>query len=256
VRERPGARPIRLPLAGWLAILALASPARAARDDLPPAPRRWVTDTAGLLSEGARDQLDARLEAYERQTGKQVVVHVGKTLDGVPIEDFAVRAFEAWGIGKKGRDDGLALFVFAEDRKLRIEVGYGLEGVVPDAIASRVISDVIAPRLRAGDADGAIGAGVDALLAAIEGRPVEGLVAAQAERPPPSRGMSGLEKLAAFVVACVFLFILVTNPRLALWLLINMMASGGRRHGGGGGGFGGFHGGGGRSGGGGASGGW
>ncbi|HZA12877.1 MAG TPA: TPM domain-containing protein, partial [Myxococcaceae bacterium] len=117
----------------------------------PPAPSRWVTDTVGFISESTRRGLDARLERYERDTGRQVIVWIGGSLGDEVLEDWAARTFEAWGIGKKGKDDGVALFVFARDRKLRIEVGYGLEDVLPDLIASRIIQEEAVPRLRAGD---------------------------------------------------------------------------------------------------------
>jgi uncharacterized protein len=219
-----------------------------------------VTDEAGFLSASTRSALDARLEAYERQSGHQVLVYVGRTLDGRPIEDFAVRAFEKWRVGRKGIDDGMVLFVFAEDRELRIEVGYGLEGQVPDLVASRIVNDVVVPRLREGERDGAVTAGVDAMLAAIEGKeppaPTRGAV--ESQRPPPGLGIGG--KIVVGLVVLLFLILFATNPQLALWLLINMLASSGRGHhrGGwsGGGGGGGFSGGGGRSGGGGASGRW
>jgi uncharacterized protein len=106
-------------------------------------PTRWVTDSAGFLSEGARQELDSRLETYQRQTGHHVLVWIGRTTDGIPLEDFTVRAFAAWQVGRKGLDDGLVLFVFSDDRKVRVEVGYGLEGQVPDAIASRIIRETI-----------------------------------------------------------------------------------------------------------------
>src|SRR5262249_2569898 len=131
---------------------ALASPrgASAAEAPLPPAPTRWVTDAAGFLSPSARAEIDARLEAVERATGHQVVVWIGDTIGTAPLDDWAGRTFAAWKGGRKGIDDGLAMFILAADRKIDIEVGYGLEGQVPDAIAARVIRDVMTPRLRAG----------------------------------------------------------------------------------------------------------
>ena len=89
----------------------------------------------------------------------------------MPIDDWANKAFVAWGVGRKGHDDGVAMFIFSDDRRLRIEVGYGLEGNVPDARAGRIIQNDLAPRIRAGDRDGAVQAGVDALIAAIGGAP-------------------------------------------------------------------------------------
>jgi len=226
-----------------LAVLAAAAP-------VPPAPTRWVEDQAGFLSSPARAALDARLEGYERATGHQVVVWIGTTLGGTPLDDWAVRAFAAWKIGRKGLDDGVAIFIFADDRAIDIEVGYGLEDKVPDAIASRIIREVMAPRVRAGDRDGAVTAGADAVLAAIEGRPWTGSPAATSSEREPSLVAWILGGLAAIA----FLIFAITHPRMAMLLLWTFMARG--RHGGGGFGGGGFGGGGGRSGGGGARGGW
>jgi uncharacterized protein len=230
-----------------------ASPAAAV---IPPAPVRWVEDHAGLMSSAARAALDARVEAYEHATGHQVVVWIGKTLQGAPLDDWAVRTFAAWKLGRKGIDDGVAIFVLADDRAIDIEVGYGLEDKVPDATASRIIREIMAPRLRAGDADGAVTAGADAVLTAIEGRPWQGGQGGPAS--PRDTTPSLLTLLIGGAVGVVVLILLVTHPQLALWLLWSIIASGRRGGGGfgGGGGSGGFGGGGGRSGGGGARGGW
>jgi len=138
-----------LMIALWTAGSALAAGA-------PPSPTRWVTDAAALLSHETRAALDARLEAYERTSGHQILVWISDSTDGAPVEDFAVRAFKEWKVGRKGLDDGLVLFIFSRDHRSRIEVGYGLEGVVTDAQATRLLDDVLAPRLRAQDADGAV----------------------------------------------------------------------------------------------------
>jgi uncharacterized protein len=247
-------------VAKTLAPLVLAGVAlvpSGAQAAVPPVPTRWVTDAAGFLSEGARQSLDARLEAYDRQTGHQVLVWIGRTTGGEPVEDFSVAAFKAWRPGRKGIDDGVVLFILSEDRKVRIEVGYGLEGQVPDAIASRIIREAIVPRLQADDRDGAVTAGVDALLAAIEGQAPT--AAPTTEEPAPERPYAGGqralstgEKLIIALAVVGFLILLVTNPSLAIWLLFSMFSGGS----GGGGGGGGFSGGGGRSGGGGATGSW
>src|SRR5205823_2012666 len=122
------------------------------------------TDSAGFMSPAAASSLDSRLAAYQRSTGHQLIVYIGQTTGDAPIDDWAVRAFQKWKVGRKGIDDGLVLFIMAADRKLRLEVGYGLEGQVPDAIAIRVIDDVIVPRIPAGDRDGAVNAGMDAVM--------------------------------------------------------------------------------------------
>lgn len=245
----------RAGLAGWL-FAGAALLAGQARADVPPAPTRWVTDPAGFLSEGARQELDGQLEAYQRQSGHHLLVWIGRTTGGLPLEDFTVQAFAAWKVGRRGLDDGLVLFVFSDDRRLRVEVGYGLEGQVPDAIASRVIRETLVPGIQSGDRDGALRAGVAALIAAIDGRaqaPAPG-AAPSPERPPPAPRPLGTGQMVLMaVLALAFLVLLVTNPSLALYLAFTVL-SGGR--GGGGSGGGGYSGGGGRSGGGGASGSW
>ena len=230
------------------ALLALAVAA------IPPAPSHWIEDHAAFLSPATRDGLDARLASYERATGHQVVVWIGHTLDGSPLDDWAVRTFAAWKVGRKGLDDGIAMFILADDRKIDIEVGYGLEDKVPDAIASRIIREVMAPKLRAGDRDGAVTAGVDTLLAAIEGKPWSAPAPA-AQRP--GEAPSTWEWIGIAVLVILGLGLIVRHPRLALWMLASTFGRGWFGGGGFGGGCGGgFSGGGGRSGGGGARGGW
>jgi len=216
---------------------------------IPPMPARWVDDPAGFLSPSARSALDERLERYEHETGHQIVVWIGKTLEGAALDDWAVRTFAAWKVGRKRLDDGIAVFVFADDHAIDIEVGYGLEDKVPDATASRIIREVMAPRLRSGDLDGAITAGTDAVLAAIEGKPWAGT---SATAPPMERAPSFARWILGGLAMIAFLILAITHPRMAMFMLWTVMA-GGRRNGSGGGGFGG---GGGRSGGGGARGGW
>jgi uncharacterized protein len=222
------------------------------RAEVPAAPARWVTDAAGFLSAGARDELDGRLEAYQRQSGHQLLLWIGPTTGDVPLEDFTVSAFAAWKVGREGLDDGLVLFVFADDRKLRVEVGYGLEGEVPDAVASRILREAILPRVEAGDRDGAMRAGIAALIAAVEGRAgasESGVGAAPDDASPPARGWRslGIGRIVLIGLGVIaFLILFATNPGLAVYLLFSVL-SGGR---GGGGGGGGYSGGGGRGGGG------
>ena len=146
------------------AILALGAILHGAETPIPEAPTQWVTDTANFLSPEAVQTLNAGLRQFEQRTGHQVIVYIAPTTGGVPIEDWAVRAFQKWKVGRKGLDDGLALFIMPQDRKLRIEVGYGLEPVIPDAIASRVINEVMMPRIQAGRPDEAVTAAIRSLL--------------------------------------------------------------------------------------------
>jgi len=208
------------------------------------------------MSTDALRSLDMQLEAYERTSGHQLLVYIGKTTGGVPIEDWAVRAFQAWRVGRKGLDDGLALFIMSEDRRLRIEVGYGLEGQVPDAMASRIVSDVIVPRVQAGDRDGAVASGMDAVARTLTGRGLsESPVAQRGERGRERKPLTIGQLIFFGIVGVLFLVLLATNPGLAIYLVASILSGNreGSYRGGGGGGFGG---GGGRSGGGGASGSW
>lgn len=128
-----------------------------------------VTDNAGILSAGALKTLTENLKAHEDKTGNQVAVLTIPTLDGEGIEEYAVRVFEAWKLGQKGKDNGVLMVVVPEDRRMRIEVGYGLEGTLTDLMAGRVIEHVMAPRFRNGDYDGGITEGAAAIVKVLEG---------------------------------------------------------------------------------------
>jgi uncharacterized protein len=139
---------------------------------VPSFPSRHFDDRAGIVSPASAGRLDARLRAYEAESGRQVYVSIFAELPSPSLEDFCVRTATAWRVGRKGLDDGVILFAFVRQRKLRIEVGYGLEDRIPDAIAKRILEEHVAPRLAAGDVDGGFEAGVAAILAAAEGRPL------------------------------------------------------------------------------------
>jgi len=248
-------------LAGVFSI-TLASPSWSAETPIPPSPTTWVTDTVGLLSPATKDSLERRLSAYNAPTGHQIIVWIGSTTGDAPLEDWTIRAFTKWKVGRKKLDDGLALFMFTQDRKVRIEVGYGLEGTVTDAIASQIIRNEIVPRMRAGDPDGAVTAGVNALLATIGGE--------AGASPRPYGGQSGSDTSWWWGLAVVFLIFAIVMAfarRLGRHYTIGSGpiiygggwgSTGGFWSGGSGGdgGGGGFSGGGGGGGGGGASGGW
>ncbi len=244
-------RSLRFFALGAVALLVLGT-GLAAASEVPPAPDRWATDKAGFLSASTIAALDAQLESFERTTGRQVLVYIDQSTGGVPLEDWASKAFQAWKVGRKGLDDGLVMFIMAGDRKIRIEVGYGLEALVPDITAGRVINDIIVPAVRNGENDRAVREGVAALLQVISGEP--GAPASEGTQVRTARRLSMGEKILAGIAILFFLILFITHPSLALWLLFNLISGG--RGGGGGGGGGSFSGGGGRSGGGGASGSW
>jgi Beta-propeller domains of methanol dehydrogenase type len=144
--------------------VALAAPA------LPPKPADYVEDNAGLLPPETRESLAARLAQFERDTSSQVLV---ATFPRVPenfvMEDFTQRTAEAWGVGQREHDNGVVFFIFPEDRRMRIEVGYGLEGAIPDATAKSILEDVVTPAFRADDFAGGVTRGVEAILQAAQG---------------------------------------------------------------------------------------
>ena len=151
--------------------IALCSPLVARAAEPPPSPSpHYVFDEARWLGPAAFQSLDARLQAYERETSSQLLVAVFQRIPpGAEMVDFSQRVFEAWKPGQKQRDNGVILFVFADDRKLRIHTGYGMEGVLPDATCMGIIREVLTPRLREGNREAAITEGVEAIIAATKG---------------------------------------------------------------------------------------
>jgi len=143
---------------------------------VPPLKSR-VTDLTGTLNAQQRGALEQTLAEFEARKGAQLAVLIVPTTQPETVEQYAVRVEESWKLGRKGIDDSVLLLVAKDDRKLRIEVGYGLEGVLPDAAAKRIIEDDIVPRFRQGDFYGGIRAGTDRIMRAIEGEPL----------PPPAR---------------------------------------------------------------------
>lgn len=240
-------------IAAWIALL-IASPVLAA-PAVPPAPTARVSDHVGVMSSEARDSLERRLAAYEQQTGHQIVVWIDESTGDIPIETFAVEAFEAWKLGSEKLDDGLGLFIMTKDRTLRVEVGYGLEPVITDLVAARVIRSMI-PTIERGEWDGAVVSGIEQLVDAIEGEPgslgPDPQANAEETLPPEEEGWPRIIEIIVGALASIFLLVLfIKNPGLAL-LLLSFLGRGGR----GGGNDSGFGGGGGVSGGGGATGNW
>lgn len=247
-----------------LTILFIALPALAA----PTFPKLTgrVVDNANILSPATEASLTAKLEGLETSSGHQLVVVTLPTLQGYEIEDYGYQLGRAWGIGDEKNDDGALLIVAPTERKVRIEVGYGLEGVMTDALSSVIINTAIVPKFKAGDMEGGIVAGTDALVQqlSLPDDQARANAVAAAPKASESRGKPSI----AFIIFIVVFWIIVASlsgrrRRGGLgsalpWIILGGMSGGGGRGGGGwgGGGGGGFSGGGGSFGGGGSSGGW
>jgi uncharacterized protein len=185
--------------ARWLAMVgaALLIAAAAAQQAVPPLSAR-VTDLTGTLSGDERAALERKLEAFESRKGSQIAVLLVATTAPETIEQYSLRVAEAWKLGRAGVDDGVLVLVAVQDRRARFEVGYGLEGAVPDARARRIIADFFAPRFAQGDFAGGLADGLDALIALIDGEPLPGPAAAKPDVGPWT-ALPVLLVLAAFV---------------------------------------------------------
>jgi uncharacterized protein len=164
--------------AALLALLLLAGPAHA--QDFPKPNATRVVDAADILPAQDEAALDSKLAGYEKETGRQMVVATVPDLQGYPIEDYGYRLGRAWGIGGKDKDDGTLLLVAPNDRKVRIEVGYGVEPILTDAFSSVIINTQILPRFKVGDYVNGINAGTDAIIAQLKLTPEEAAARAKA----------------------------------------------------------------------------
>src|SRR5450830_484629 len=222
-----------------LPLLLLAGVLAAAGPVVPPVPTRFVTDKAGVIAPDVAARLETRLADFERETSNQFLVYTETTVpDGTTLEEYTVACAQAWKAGQTQRKNGMILFVFPGSRKARLEVGYGLEGAIPDALARRVLDEQVLPRFRAGDYSGGISAGVSAAIAATRGE-YKGT-----GRTRGGRGGSGLPVPLLLAILLVFFGIVSTifGRRRGGYSYIGR---GGWGSGGGFGGFGGFGGGGG-----------
>ncbi len=164
-------------------VFALGAATAAAQQAIPPLTGH-VIDSTGTLSADAVEALEQKLAAFEERKGTQIAVLVVRTSAPEAIEPYALRVAEQWGIGRSGVDDGVVLVVALDDRRMRFEVGYGLEGAVPDALARRIIAETIAPRFYEGDYAGGLNAGLDALIGIIDGEPLPVPVAREPAAEP------------------------------------------------------------------------
>ena len=196
-------------LAGLLLAVALLGAACARADIAVPPLTTRVTDLTGTLSGPQRQALEDKLAAFEAAKGSQIAVLIVPTTEPETIEQYALRVAEQWRLGRKGVDDGALLLVAKNDRRLRIEVGYGLEGVLPDAGAKRIVSDTITPYFRQGDFYGGIAAGVDRMIRVVDGEPLP---------PPTPRGASGSHQVDLGAVIGIVIVGLVLTTILSAML--------------------------------------
>lgn len=262
----------------WLAVLlGLLLPALAlAAPKFPPLTGR-VVDDAQILSPAAEQQLTDELAALEQQTGHQVVVATLPSLQGYEIEDFGYQLLRTWGIGRKDQDDGVILIVAPNERAVRIEVGYGLEPVMTDAMSSLILQRAVLPAFKAGDYEKGVVDGTRAIVRQVglpEDQARAAVAQAEAQRAAAARESEGGGSIVPLIIGALVVFWVLSGIMRAFgggrrrggdgglwWLLPLILSNSGRDRGGGwsgGGGFGGggFSGGGGSGGGGGASGRW
>lgn len=154
-----------------LLLISMTDVARHAAAETPelPALTGRVVDRADILSASVEASLTAKMEAQEKATGNQIVIVTLPDLMGRPIEDWGLMLGRGWGIGQKGKDNGIIFLIAPKDRELRIEVGYGLEGTLPDATANQIIQSDVIPRFKQGDMEGGVTAGLDSILATLGG---------------------------------------------------------------------------------------
>ena len=245
------------------AILFLVLGFRVFADEvIPPMPAAYFNDYASVVSTATASQLNQTLENFERQTSEQLVVAVfPKMQSDSSVDDYTVRVARSWRVGLKDKNNGAVLFVFAQDHRMFVQVGYGLEGVLPDALCKRIIDEQIAPRFKAGDYEGGLTAGVQSLIAATKGE-----YKGNGQTVGDQRGNHSGNSIFPILVI-IFVIIVIFFGRgsgLGPWIILSGLGSsnnwgsgrGGGGFSGGGGGGGGFSGGGGSFGGGGAGGSW
>jgi uncharacterized protein len=260
--KTPG-RPLLAAVLSLIAGLLFWTAAAAAAPTFPALTGR-VVDDANILSPSTKAALTTKLEALEAKTSRQLVIVTVPSLQGYEIEDYGYQLGRAWGIGEKGRNTGVLMIVAPNERRVRIEVGYGLEGVLTDALSTVILQDRVLPRFRTGNFEGGVVAGADALIEQLS-LPDDQAKARVAASAQPQANSTGAVPTVVLVLLGLWvvlgLFGTVTGRpghRMDLWVLplLLLMSASSHGRGGRGGGGGGFRGGGGSFGGGGASGRW
>jgi uncharacterized protein len=198
---------LALPLALVSLALLLVAPAAWSAKEVPFLAAR-VNDVAGLVPAPVRERLETKLADLERRTGAQVAVLTVDSLEGDSIEDFAVRVFQTWKLGRKGVNDGVLFVVARQERRMRIEVGYGLEGRLTDLRSRQILDDIVRPQFRAGNFGSGIEAGTDAIVAVVDGAPLP------APKRQPVAQVGSIVGLLIF--AAMFLLVIGTFSVIAL----------------------------------------
>ena len=239
----------------WLVVAAALTIAWAVTDF--PALTGRVVDQAGVLSATTRAALDGKLASLEQKSGIQLVIATVATLGGQEIEPYANDLFRQWKLGEAKKNNGVLFLIAPKQHRVRIEVGYGLEGTLTDAISKIIILNAVAPRFKAGDFDGGVSRGVDDIITVLT------TDSSEWQKKPDLRAVdnsSTLDEIVPFLIFLVIMFIVFRHGNrgggIGNAIVLSSMMGGGRSSGGGFGGGGGFSGGGGSSGGGGASGSW
>ena len=191
---------IRLPR--WIApALALFAAPLLHAETLPPAPVAYFNDYAAAVPPATVQTLNARLQQFERATSNQLVVAIFPRMESASsLEDYTVRIAQSWGVGQKGKNNGAVLFVFVASHQLYIQVGYGLEGSLPDATCKAIIDNEIKPRFRVGDYAGGLDAAITAMIAATRGE-YQGTGRTQGDAPPVSQGSGWF--IGIFILAMI-----------------------------------------------------
>jgi uncharacterized protein len=198
-----------------LAVLFVLFPFAATAKDIPALTGR-VVDQANLLTVDQKQRIETKLAAFEKETGDQVAVLTVDSLDGEAIEDYANKVGRAWALGQKGKDNGAILLVSKQDRKMRVEVGYGLEPVLTDLQTNVIQNEVIIPYFKKGDFGGGIEAGVDALLSTIQGKPFQPAPDSAAQ---PVRGKGGPDFGFLFFALFILVPFSLSAARSRSWFL-------------------------------------
>ena len=196
-RDGRNTKKLFLVLSGFILFSSFSCSARA-EFQIPEKPDGYVTDRAGLLSSSASGNLEAMLQNFESQTSNQVVVAIFPSMEGGSLEDISIRIAQQWKVGQKEHNNGVLFLIFKDDHQMRIEAGYGLEGVLTDALSAQIIRNEVTPYFRVGEYEKGIIGGVRAILSAIKGE-------YQADAAAQNNGGGSLFKMILFIVGIILM---------------------------------------------------